>query len=186
MSTDNTASFHPRPVQLVDALFEEIRLVAQVTPYNESPVTAIFDLEGYSSVGAQLQKRCLARRVDKEGLTTRNGKEIPRAFTQGKGVQEAVPTGGSWVLPKLVKSPELQYPMRASSRGIEGSVDLVFDVDLKGSVVGVEVVDAKPPGVFDRAAINYIRGRQYDPATRNGKPTTFRQIEESVLFTLPQ
>lgn len=47
VSTDNEATFYPGDVgDFVRQLAEAERLVARTTPYNESPVTAVFDLSG--------------------------------------------------------------------------------------------------------------------------------------------
>ena len=58
ISTDSKASFHPSPRNFLQELIGEDRLVAQVIPYNESPVTAIFSLAGYDFVGKELRARC--------------------------------------------------------------------------------------------------------------------------------
>ncbi|GJL65168.1 MAG: hypothetical protein NPIRA05_01390 [Nitrospirales bacterium] len=58
MSTDSQATFHPRPVQFLNELINADRLVAQITPYNESPVTAIFNLAGISNAIQPLRETC--------------------------------------------------------------------------------------------------------------------------------
>jgi hypothetical protein len=47
LSTDKKGTFfHGDVIKLIRKLFEANRFVAQVTPYNESPITAIFDIRG--------------------------------------------------------------------------------------------------------------------------------------------
>jgi type VI secretion system protein VasI len=58
ISTDNEASFSPAPIPLLKQLIESDTLLAQVTPYNESPVTAIFDLAGLKNAIAPLRETC--------------------------------------------------------------------------------------------------------------------------------
>ena len=58
LSTDQKASFHPKPLEFIKALYEAQTYVAQVTPYNESPVTALFDLSGVKSVVTAIRKEC--------------------------------------------------------------------------------------------------------------------------------
>lgn len=58
ISTDNEATFHPRPIVFLRELLEVDRLVAQVTPYNDSPVTAIFNLAGIANAIQPLRETC--------------------------------------------------------------------------------------------------------------------------------
>lgn len=58
MSTDQTATFHPKPVAFLKDMMSTDRLVAQVTPYNESPVTAIFQISGLSQALEPLREEC--------------------------------------------------------------------------------------------------------------------------------
>lgn len=59
LSTDSQATFYPRsPITFIKSFMGADRLVAQVTPYNESPVTAIFDLKGLTGAIAPLRKTC--------------------------------------------------------------------------------------------------------------------------------
>ena len=57
----------------------------------------------------------------------------------------------------LVRVPP-QYPIRASERGIEGWVVLSFTITETGTVRDAKVIDAKPKRIFNRAAIQAIRG----------------------------
>ena len=59
LSSDNTATFFPGdPRGFIYRLFSAERLVAQATPYSESPITAVFDLTGISDVVTQLEGAC--------------------------------------------------------------------------------------------------------------------------------
>ena len=58
------------------------------------------------------------------------------------------------VLP-IVKVPP-QYPRRATQRGIEGWVLVEFTITPSGAVVNPVVVDAEPPGIFNRSALRTI------------------------------
>lgn len=58
-STDNQASFYPgSPVGMIKTMMQHETFVAQVTPYNESPVTATFDIKGLSNAIAPLREAC--------------------------------------------------------------------------------------------------------------------------------
>ena len=59
LSSDNTATFFPEaPIAFIKSLMSADKLVAQVTPYNENPVTAIFDIRGLSEAIKPLQETC--------------------------------------------------------------------------------------------------------------------------------
>jgi len=59
LSTDHVASFYPGEARAFLAkLLTVDKLVAQVTPYSESPVTAVFELNGLASVSPQLLDAC--------------------------------------------------------------------------------------------------------------------------------
>ncbi|EHH3082193.1 type VI secretion system-associated protein TagO [Vibrio vulnificus] len=58
LSTDSKATFHRQPIPFLKSMEKADSLVAQITPYNESPVTAIFDTSGLSNALAPLRKTC--------------------------------------------------------------------------------------------------------------------------------
>jgi len=62
------------------------------------------------------------------------------------------------------------YPRRAQTRGIEGHVLLQFTVTATGAVRDPVVVESKPPGIFDRAAINAALKFKYKPKMVGGEP----------------
>jgi len=59
LSTDSTASFYPgSPIPFIRTLLKHEQLVAQVTPYGDSPVTAIFDINGLRNAIQPLMENC--------------------------------------------------------------------------------------------------------------------------------
>lgn len=59
LSTDHTATFYARDVPgFIQALVATDRFVAQVTPYSESPVTAVFDVNGLETAVKPLRETC--------------------------------------------------------------------------------------------------------------------------------
>lgn len=59
LSTDKKAAFFPgSPIQMLKRLSESTSFVANVTPYNESPVTAVFDTTGANKALSDLRKGC--------------------------------------------------------------------------------------------------------------------------------
>lgn len=58
LSTDKQATFHPIAIPFLQKLLKTDKLLAQVTPYNESPITAIFDLTGIQSAMKPVRETC--------------------------------------------------------------------------------------------------------------------------------
>ncbi|WP_258240979.1 TonB family protein [Pseudidiomarina homiensis] len=56
------------------------------------------------------------------------------------------------------------YPIEAAEQGIEGQVTLRFTITDDGKVADIEVVDAKPAGTFDTAAVAALQKWRYDPS----------------------
>ena len=59
LSTDSQATFYPRDeVDFINSLMGASSFIAQVTPYNESPKTAIFDTAGLAEAIVPLRETC--------------------------------------------------------------------------------------------------------------------------------
>ena len=58
LSTDSQASFRPRAQMFMESLAEATTYLAQVTPYNESPVTASFNVLGARGVVDRIRVAC--------------------------------------------------------------------------------------------------------------------------------
>lgn len=76
------------------------------------------------------------------------------------------------------------YPRRAQTRGIEGYVLLEFIVTKLGTVKDPVVIEAKPPGIFDRAAINAALKFKYKPKVVNGEPIDVAGVPHRITFEL--
>ncbi|MEE2783482.1 MAG: energy transducer TonB [Pseudomonadota bacterium] len=76
------------------------------------------------------------------------------------------------------------YPRRAQTRGIEGYVILEFIVTRTGSVINPVVIEAKPPGIFDRAAINAALKFKYKPKVVNGEAIDVAGVRNRITFEL--
>ena len=73
-------------------------------------------------------------------------------------------------LTPLVQFPP-EYPMAARAKSIEGYVLLRFTVTETGAVADPEVMQAEPPGIFNRAARRAVLRWKYQPQMVDGKPT---------------
>lgn len=78
------------------------------------------------------------------------------------------------------------YPRRALTRGIEGYVLLEFTVTKAGAVVDPVVVEADPPGIFDRAAMQAAVKFKYKPKVVNGEPIDVAGVRNLITFELSE
>ena len=76
------------------------------------------------------------------------------------------------------------YPRRALTRGVEGFVLLEFVVTETGSVQDPVVLDAQPPGVFNRAAIQAVLKFKYKPKIVDGEPVAVSGVKNKITFEL--
>ena len=83
-----------------------------------------------------------------------------------------------------ISNPSPEYPRRAIRLGVEGSVRLEFDVDTDGSVLDPYVVESKPAGVFDRAAIKAVRKFLYEPPVYNETSVKVNNVQIDLTFKL--
>jgi protein TonB len=60
------------------------------------------------------------------------------------------------------------YPSAALKKGIEGWVEVQFNVTQNGTVEDVQVRNSSPAGVFDDAALKAVRQWRFEPVARNG------------------
>ncbi len=77
-----------------------------------------------------------------------------------------------------------QYPRRALTRGIEGYVILEYVVTKIGGVRDPVVIEAKPPGIFNRAAINAALKYKYKPKVVNGEAIDVAGVKTRIVFEL--
>jgi serine/threonine-protein kinase len=67
-----------------------------------------------------------------------------------------------------------KYPRNAMRRDITGYVDVSMTIAVDGSVYDITILDAKPEGTFDDAAIEAVQQWRFDPVIENGRPTEKR------------
>lgn len=78
------------------------------------------------------------------------------------------------------------YPRRALARGLEGHVLLEFVVTETGNVRDPVVIEAQPPGIFDRAAIAAALKFKYKPKMVDGKPVAVAGVQNVIKFQLEE
>jgi protein TonB len=85
---------------------------------------------------------------------------------------------------KRVKYTPPEFPQKALSQRVSGSVTVEYVVDTNGDPRDVRVVEANPPGVFDRAAITAVKHWHYEPVVANGAPVEV-PVRTAIRFELP-
>lgn len=62
---------------------------------------------------------------------------------------------------ELVEAVAPEFPRAAERREVEGYVVVRYDVTPEGAVAEVEVVEATPAGIFERAVMRALEGWRY-------------------------
>jgi periplasmic protein TonB len=86
------------------------------------------------------------------------------------------------IIPLVRINPD--YPPRAVSRGIEGYVIVQFTITATGMVKDVIVVDAKPKGTFDDAAVRAVQRWRYNPKVEEGVAVERVGVQTMLTFHL--
>ncbi|HEY6483429.1 MAG TPA: energy transducer TonB [Steroidobacteraceae bacterium] len=81
------------------------------------------------------------------------------------------------------KAPD--YPTRALTENLTGSVIVEYTVDANGNPRDVHATQGTPPGVFDHAAISAVKRWHYQPAVVDGMPVEV-PMKTSIRFELPK
>ncbi len=101
------------------------------------------------------------------------------------GVAAALATGGGVdrdAVPQVRIQPD--YPISARRKGIEGWVDVQFNIGVDGSVRNPVVVAAKPQDIFDDAAVSAVKNWKYNPKIQDGQPVERAGMRVRIRFEL--
>jgi TonB family protein len=89
------------------------------------------------------------------------------------------------ILPPRMTSPvEPEYPAGLLEAGVEGRVDVVFQVDRRGSVRDAEIQYATHKE-FGEAVKSVVSRWRFEPATSRGRPVDLR-VRMPVVFVITQ
>jgi protein TonB len=77
-----------------------------------------------------------------------------------------------------------EYPERALSQKISGSVTVEFTVSTSGEPIDISVISAEPAGTFDRAAISAVKRWRYEPLMIDNVPQEV-PARTTIRFNLP-
>ncbi len=86
-------------------------------------------------------------------------------------------------VPRAVVNLPPLYPPQARNRRVEGEVLLEFVVTAAGEVEDARVIESRPAGVFDQAALLAVRRWRFEPGTRAGQPVPTR-VRQPLTFRL--
>ncbi len=85
-------------------------------------------------------------------------------------------------VPQFLVSPT--YPSRAITRGIEGYVDVRFDISAIGNAENAQVMHAEPENIFDRAAVAAVQRWRYQPKMVDGNARTYPGMTRRIVFKM--
>ena len=79
-----------------------------------------------------------------------------------------------------------KYPVAAARDGIEGWVQLRFDINALGGVTNIEVIDAEPKRVFNKAAKQALRKWKYQAKSEDGNTVAQKGLTVQLDFNMDQ
>ncbi|HEY7774325.1 MAG TPA: TonB family protein [Marinagarivorans sp.] len=83
---------------------------------------------------------------------------------------------------RLMVAPD--YPLTAARSGIEGYVDVRFDVSKTGATMNAEIIASEPEKIFDKSALRAIERWKFMPYESNGEVIEFYGMSRRLLFKL--
>ena len=106
-----------------------------------------------------------------------------RAGTAAASASGMTPTQLAQNLKRTKYTPP-EFPAKALAQRISGTVTVEYVVDTSGNPRDVRVVEATPPGVFDKAATTAVKHWHYEPVIANGAPVEV-PVRTAIRFELP-
>lgn len=90
--------------------------------------------------------------------------------------------GSGGLVKQVMLAPE--YPRHALSRGIEGFVDIEYDVTAYGATSNLRVLHAEPEGVFERAALAAVAKWKFRPQVVDEQAVATYGLKERLRFSI--
>ncbi len=113
-------------------------------------------------------------------------KDVQAVQQQGAPKNDGLPDAATLAASlKRLRTTAPDYPESALTQHVSGSVTVQFTVDVHGEPRDIHVIEATPPGVFDRAALLAIKHWRYAPMVVNGTPIEV-PVKTLVRFELPK
>lgn len=101
-----------------------------------------------------------------------------------KTIKPTININGGGLVKQVMLAPD--YPRRALARGIEGFVDIQYDVTAYGTTENLQVLYAEPENIFDSAALRAVAKWKFRPQIIDDEPVPTRGLRERVRFTIAQ
>lgn len=76
------------------------------------------------------------------------------------------------------------YPARALSKGLEGYVDVRFDVSPMGTTYNIVVTHAQPKNIFNKAAVKAVKNWKFQPVRIQGEAKSYSGMEQRITFQM--
>lgn len=107
---------------------------------------------------------------------------LPPKGTKIDPVKPKIGIGGGGLVKQVMIAPE--YPRRLLERGIEGFVDVQYDVTAYGTTENLQVLHAEPEGAFERAALAAVAKWKFRPQVIDDEAVATYGLKERVRFSI--
>ena len=112
--------------------------------------------------------------------------EVHGNHLEGVASHGTQPTRVTMTTYRAIAKVTPDYPRDAFIAGVQGFVRLQFVITSTGFVRAPVVVEAEPPGVFERAALEAARQFRYAPATLDGEAVEMKGVENLIRFDISE
>jgi protein TonB len=174
----------PKTVSMINARLE----TAAPLPADDAPETLAREpaAEGMSPVSAEpAAAAVVGDRQKSSSAPTETRPESSRAMEPASSPSAGIevpfirdptyyPPKQLDVYPQPLTQIRLDYPDSAAHARVDGRLTVLVLIDEFGIVNDVSVVEAKPEGYFEEAAMATFRGARFSPAQKQGHPVKSR------------
>jgi protein TonB len=129
--------------------------------------------------------------ADPKDVAALQQQEASRAAAALAAVHAAASSAGDsaavtgTAVPKLLRYAKPEFPQKALQQNVGGSVTVQFVIDVNGDPRDVRVVEATPPGIFDRAALAAVKRWHFQPTVVDGKRAEV-PVQMPIRFPKPE
>jgi len=89
---------------------------------------------------------------------------------------------GGQMVPFIKIAP--QYPTAAATKGVEGYVDVMFDVTELGSTDNIRIIGYVPSSVFNKSVLKAVKGWKYKPHEVDGVAVRTFDVKDRIRFAM--
>lgn len=138
------------------------------------------DKKGLASLTTKIQERQDKLAAEKAEAEPEKADEVAKTEAAAKPVpQKIIPA-------KIISREAPRYPSRALKNGVEGWVQVTFDIAPSGKPVDIKVVAAEPEGTFNDAAVKSVEKWRFSPSRNQETGLAVRSspVSTKVQFRL--